>query len=122
MGQRPRLPVSTPGTREHRLNVRVPIKVAATIVDGDGTKVYGWAENVSMGWLYFEGTLQFPPETHVALHLMFRRDQMETRDIHIKGWVAHNKGKGMGIQFVPLEGDESKLFRSLIRKFSDPEE
>lgn len=123
MKTRPKLPVTTPKTRERRNNVRVPIKVAATIVDGDGTKVYGWVVNVSMSGMYFEGTRQFPPETHVSLHLMFRSDQMEQRNLYIRGWVAHTRGKGMGIQFQkPLDEEKTRVFERLIEQFSDPEE
>lgn len=114
MRPRPPKPVATPVTRERRTPVPVALRAALLLYNGK-EKVCGWVRRISTGGMYLQSRARFPGETEVIVEaLVWEGDT--ARPLRLKGWVAYEDRRGMGIQFErPNEGALADLRRVIDR-------
>lgn len=123
MGPRPRKPVTTPATRERRVEVRLSVDTyirAAVTHEASARKVHGWVLNISAGGLLVETPDRLPPDAPVRIDALAR---IGAELIHLKadGWVAYADPKGLGVQFDALDDEMARRLAALIERFSPPE-
>lgn len=119
MGARPRRPVSTPATRERRVDIRVTVDtyIRAAVVHGvSGKKLHGWVRNLSVGGLFVETPDRFGKEEPVHVDAMARNGETV---VHLKfdGWVAYEGESGMGIQFGEVSAEMAERVSELLDRF-----
>jgi PilZ domain len=112
---RPSKPVATPATRERRTPVPVALRAALLLYNGK-EKVCGWVRRISTGGMYLQSRARFPGETEVVVEaLVWEGDS--ARPLRLKGWVAYEDRRGMGIQFEPPPADALADLRLVIDRF-----
>jgi PilZ domain len=120
MGTRPRKPVTTPSTRERRVEVRLSVDTyirAAVSHEASARKVHGWVLNVSAGGLFIQTPDRLPADAPVRIDALARIGE---ELIHFKadGWVAHADPEGLGVQFDALDDEMARRLAALIERFS----
>lgn len=105
---------------ERRASVRVPIRVAVSLLCID-RKTYGWAVNISGGGVFVEGDTQFPVGARVEVDSLLALDD-SVHHLKVEGRVAHTYGVGMGIQFINPPNDSVLFLRRLVNRllYTDP--
>jgi hypothetical protein len=123
MGTRPRKPMTTPSTRERRVEVRVSVDTyirAAVTHEASARKVHGWVLNVSAGGLFVQTPDRLPADAPVRIDALARCGE---ELIHFKasGWVAHADPDGLGVQFDTLDDEMTRRLAVLIERFAPPD-
>ena len=116
--KRPRKKQSTPGNRDRRADVRVPLRAAVYLSGGDEL-VRGWVRNLSQGGVFVECKARFPEETEVCLEFMVWEGETPM-GVTIAGWVARTDDEGMGIQFAPATPEMVAQIGRLLTQFLAP--
>jgi hypothetical protein len=109
MKPRPMKPVTTPATREPRTPVPDAVRAALFLYNGR-EKVCGWVRMLNTGGMYLQSKARFPDDTEVYLETLVWEDHTP-RALRVRGWVAYEDRRGMGIQFT------LSVLRHLIRHF-----
>jgi Tfp pilus assembly protein PilZ len=112
MGTQPTDKANLEVRQERRATVRVPVRVAVSLLCID-RKTYGWAVNVSPGGLFVEGDEQFPIGARVAVDALLAL-QDSVHHLKAEGRVVHTFGRGMGIQFENLPPASVLFVRRLV--------
>lgn len=116
MKPRPAKPITTPATREPRTPVPAALRAALFLYNGK-EKVCGWVRKLNTGGMYLQSKARFPRETEVFVEtLVWEGDA--ARAFRVRGWVASEDPRGMGIQFAPPDPDTLAALRRVIRRFS----
>lgn len=110
--KRPTRPVTTPATRERRVYLRSPVKVAASLTDEEGSTLYGWVQDIGCGGMYFVCRERLPVESYCTFLLMFS-EESPPRKVVVEGWVVRSDAEGMGVQFNGLDGRTFAFIRHL---------
>jgi len=106
---------TTTGVRaEHRAAVRVPVRVAVSLLCID-RKAYGWVVNISAGGLYVQADERFPVGARVAVDSLLAMDNT-VHHLRVEGRVAHHHGAGMGIEFIKPDSDSVLFIRRLVSR------
>lgn len=115
MRPRPVKPATTPRTREPRTPVPGAVRAALFLYNGK-EKVCGWVRKLNTGGMYLQSKARFPRETEVRVETVVWEDDTP-RAFTVKGWVAYEDNRGMGIQFSPPDAATLSRLRYLIRAF-----
>jgi hypothetical protein len=115
MKPRPLKPATTPDTREPRTPVPSAVRAALFLYNGK-EKVCGWVRKLNTGGMYLQSKARFPRETEVFIETMVWEDDTP-RAFKVRGWVAYEDPRGMGIQFAPPDADTLACLRYLIGRF-----
>jgi hypothetical protein len=116
---RPSKPVTTPATRERRTPVPVALRAALLLYNGK-EKVCGWVRRISTGGMYLQSRARFPGETEVIVETLVWEGN-SARPLCLKGWVAYEDRRGMGIQFEPPPEPVLDDLRRVIARFETPQ-
>jgi hypothetical protein len=116
---RPPKPVTTPATREPRTPVPVALRAALLLYNGK-EKVCGWVRRINTGGMYLQSRARFPGETEVIVEALVW-DGNTAHPLHLKGWVAYEDRRGMGIQFDPPTDGVLADLRRVIARFEAPD-
>jgi len=116
MRTRPLKPMTAPEQRERRAHVRVPIRAAVTLVNGD-QKVCGWVRNLSCGGMFVQADVPFPTNAEVQVDVLLR-EGYSVRRLRTPAWVAWSGDGGMGLQFDALTPDDLDLIIRTLQRFS----
>lgn len=109
-----------PGVRvERRANVRVPIRVAVSLLC-IGKKKYGWAANLSAGGIMVQCDETFPIGSRVEVDSLLALDE-SVHHLKVEGRVAHHYGEGMGIAFVNPAPESVQFIRRLVNHLLYPD-
>lgn len=115
MGPQPTETNDPTGLRhERRASVRVPIRVAVSLLCID-RKTYGWAANLSAGGVYVEADEQFPVGARVEVDSLLALDD-SVHHLKVEGRVAHTFGVGMGIEFMNPPPESILFVRRLVNR------
>jgi hypothetical protein len=109
-------PVTTPATREPRVPVPAPLRAALFLYNGK-EKVCGWVRRLNTGGMYLQSKARFPRETEVFVETLVWDDDTP-RAFRVRGWVATEDPRGMGIQFAPPDADTLAALRRVIHRFA----
>ena len=116
MGGRPNKQITTPDSRDRRVDFRADIdgavRVAITsVITGD--TVHGWARNLSRGGMLVECKEQLPQESRITLQALARAGDTVCR-LRLKGWIARSSDTEMGIQFADPEPAMAEQIKRLL--------
>lgn len=111
-------PVQTRARVERRANVRVPIRVAVSLLC-IGKKKYGWAVNISAGGILVQCDETFPIGSRVGVDSLLALDD-KIHHLRVEGRVAHHFQGGMGIGFVDPAPDSVRFIRRLVNHLLYP--
>jgi hypothetical protein len=120
MGKRPRKPITTPDTRERRVDVRASVDTyirAAVTHEDSARKVHGWVRNLGPGGMFVETPDSLPEDARVTLDALARTDG-DVVHLKIAGWVAYAGPKGLGLQFNTLDDEMARRLAALIERFA----
>jgi hypothetical protein len=120
MGNRPRKPITTPDTRERRVDVRASVDTyirAAVTHEDSARKVHGWVRNLGPGGMFVETPDSLPEDARVTLDALARTDG-DVVHLKIAGWVAYAGPKGLGLQFNTLDDEMARRLAALIERFA----
>jgi len=123
MGNRPRKPVTTPDTRERRVDVRASVDTyirAAVTHEDSARKVHGWVRNLSPGGMFVETPDPLPEDARVTVDALARTDG-EVVHLKIAGWVAYAGPRGLGLQFDALDDEMARRLAVLLERFAPRE-
>jgi len=115
MRLRPVKPVTTPETRERRTPVPGAVRAALFLYNGK-EKVCGWVRMLNTGGMYLQSKARFPAETEVVLETMVWDDNTP-HPVQVRGWVAYEDNRGMGIQFSTPDASTLARLRGLLHGF-----
>jgi hypothetical protein len=115
MRPRPQKPVTTPETREPRTPVPGAVRAALFLYNGK-EKVCGWVRVLNTGGMYLQSKARFPRDTEVVVETMVW-EQDTPRAVKVRGWVAYEDSRGMGIQFSSPDASTLDCLRDLVRGF-----
>ena len=110
--------VQTPARKqvrvERRANVRVPIRVAVSLLC-IGKKKYGWAVNISAGGVLVQTDERFPIGSRVGVDSLLALDET-IHHLKVEGRVAHHQDGGMGIAFIDPPPESVRFIRRLVNR------
>lgn len=115
MYSRPAKPVITLITVGKRAYFRAPVRLAVTgLAWGRRRPVFGRVDNLSVGGMHVICADAPPAETPCLFRLQTDGDAGETA--FVTGWVAHNRGGGMGVQFDAMAPGVEEVIRRMINR------
>ncbi|MDH5527799.1 MAG: PilZ domain-containing protein [Nitrospirota bacterium] len=112
MTERPVRPHAPEGAREHRVDMRLAIRVVASR-DSGGKDILGWVRNLSTSGMFIRTADRFPAETRCSFELVSQEADHPCA-FSVRGWVVYHARDGMGIQFEPPAGDTRAAILSLM--------
>jgi PilZ domain len=104
MRPRPSKTAATTATRDRRAHVRVPIRAAVNVANGQN-RTCGWVRNLSVGGMFVETDVPFARETEVQVNTLMR-DGNRVHHFRTLAWVAWVGPDGMGLQFDDLSPED----------------
>jgi len=116
---RPHKPATTPETREPRTPVPVALRAALLLYNGK-EKVSGWVRRINTGGMYLQSRARFPGETEVIVAAMVWEGD-SARPLQLRGWVAYEDRRGMGIQFDRPPDSVLADLKRIVARFESPQ-
>ena len=110
---RPKVPETTPETREPRTHVYGNVGVEIRMV-GDGMDICGWAKTLNTGGMSIVSDERFPANVECEFRLNFI-DDGDSIDGH--GWVVYANGNGMAIQFDKLPEPQREIIHTYVSRY-----
>lgn len=116
MRPRPMKPETSLANRERRASLRVHVRAAVTLMDGE-RRLCGWVRNLSVGGLFVETGAPLAMNTEVHVEMLLR-EGYAVRRLRATAWVAWVGAGGMGLQFDALESEDIELILRTLRRFA----
>jgi len=116
MRPRPTKPETSLANRERRADLRVAIRAAVTVANGE-RRLCGWVRNLSVGGMFVATDEPLPANTEVHVEMLLR-EGYAVRRLRATAWVAWVGAGGMGLQFDALDNEDIELVIRTLRRFA----